>query len=206
MTKVVQMDERPKTRSRLLILSHIAQFSLGGEIGGQPYCGLKDMRFREAQHPPIGSLVAPHSSPPSKWYLSWVHEVKVNEHGYFIYTLESIEDGELCDWSNVSLWAYDRSQTYQHPEWRWTDKQHEFYDRWRKVCYGERDAYIVLPVQPVFYDDGAVTLTTRTRFSMDSIRPERRFESWRKVTKKMMIEFYDDAVRERDALAGKGAA
>jgi len=182
-----------KSRSRILILSHIAQFSLGRECGGMEYAGLRDMRFRETYTPAVGSLVALSAAPPSKHYLSWVHDVAKHDGGYE-YGLESIEDGEIVNWSNVGIWEYDRKQTDTHPEWRWTDKQHEFSDKWRKVCYQDRDAYMTLPTSPIFGDGFSVTVGTRTRFSLSDHAPEKTFDDWRKVTKAMLLEFYDDAV------------
>lgn len=194
----------PKNRARILILSHIAQFSLGREIDGHAYAGLRDMRFRDVREPSIGGLVALSACGPSKWYLSWVHEVI--RHPYpdrpgqyeVEVLLESVEDGAIAKWSNVCIQEYDRSQVDQHPSWRWTDRQHQFNDRWLRACYKGRDAYIVLPVQAVFSDEWAVTLSTRTRFGLDAIRHERTFQDWRKVTRADMLAFYDESIARRD--------
>lgn len=191
-----------KIRSRILILSHIAQFSLGREVAGMEYAGLKDMRFRENREPAIGSLVAPQSARSSKWYLSWVHEViwHTDEQGRkrdATYVLESIEDEQLCNWSNVGMLEYDRSQVDSHPEWRWTDRQHEFNDKWCRSCYRDRDAYITLPTQASFGKDNSVTVGTRTRYGMDDHTPSRTFPDWRKVTKAQLLEFYDEAAKEK---------
>lgn len=196
----------PKLRARLLILSHIAQFSLQRRIGGQIYGGLKDMAFQDsgmgAQDAVPGDLVALQSAAPSKWYLGWLISRERPEGWHDEqYTIESIEDGELCNWSNVSLIYYDRSQVSGHPEWRWTDRQHQFNDRWKRVCYKDRDAYIYLPIQPAFHQDGSVTLGTRTRFGLDDTRPTRLFPDWRKVTKATMLAFYDEAVAQAKAAA-----
>lgn len=193
-----------KNRSRILILSHIAQFSLGREVGGVEYSGLKGSRFRESEEPAIGSLVAVSAAPPSKWYLSWMHETI--RHYYDDgrryereFLLESIEDGELCKWGNVSLWEYDKSQVYSHPEWRWTDEQHFFNDKWRRYCLKERDAYIVLPTQAVFSENYVVTVGTRTRYGIDDHRPVTTFKDWRKVTKSQLLAFYDKSVADQNA-------
>jgi len=78
-----------KFRSKILILSHIMQFSLGKDINGIEYAGLKSMRVSEVREPKIGALVALSSAPASVWYLSWVVDFKLYEGGY-VYTLESI--------------------------------------------------------------------------------------------------------------------
>lgn len=189
-----------KSRAKILLLSHIAQFSLATCYGGHVYGGLSDMAFHNGERDAIpGDLVAPKSAPSTKWYLSWLISKQWPEgHACEQYTLESIEDGELCDWSNIGLIYYDRSQVKSHPEWRWTDEQHEFNDRWKKVCYKDRDAYIYLPTQAVF-DGDAVTLGNRTRYGFDDSRPSKRFERWKSVTKKQMLEFYDAAVLEAKA-------
>lgn len=182
-----------KSRSRILILSHIAQFSLGRECGGMEFAGLREMRFRENRTPAVGSLVAISSAPPSKHYLSWVHDVTLRD-GFYEYGLESIEDGEIVNWSNVGIWEYDRTQTDRYPEWRWTDKQHEFSDKWRRACYKDRGAYMILPTGPTFGDGFSVTVGTRTRHGLNDFAPTKQFEDWRKVTKAMLLAFYDEAV------------
>jgi hypothetical protein len=186
-----------KNRSRILILSHIAQFSLARRFGKIVYGGLSDMAFEAADgNVQPGDLIAIQSAPPSKWYLGWLVSKQWPEgHSCEQYSIESIEDGEICNWSNVGLAYYNREQISSHPEWRWTDAQHKFNDRWRKACDKERDAYIYLPMQPIFDNGGGVTLKTRTRHGMNDIRPERHFENWRKTTVKMMLEFYDEAVQ-----------
>ena len=197
-----------KNRSRVLILSHISQFSLGCDSGGFPYAGLKDMRFHfcedGASTPVIGDLVALHSAPPSKWYLGWLQGIaKAPDHFGTKYAIESLEDGEVCDWSNVGLRYYDRSQVSHHPEWRWDDQQHEFNDRWKRVCYKERDAHWYLPKQVAFDQDSGVTLGVRVRHTPEVIPFETHFSAWKKLTKRDMLKAYDDAVAH---LASKGRA
>lgn len=181
----------PKNRSRILLLSHICQFSLTRRYGDQVYGGLKDMAFRENRSPRIGSLVSLSSAPASKWYLSWVAGVSGDT-----YTLESIEDGELCNWSNVGIYEYDRSQIDNHPEWRWADKQHGFKDRWWRACYKTRDAYVYRPIYPTFYEDGSVEIGVRVIHGIDPRVIRKTFPNWKKVRASDMLEFYDAAVAE----------
>lgn len=70
----------PKNKSRILILSHMAQFSLLRRHEGQIYSGLSDMAFHSGAVEP-GDLVALQSAPASKWYLGWLVEKKWPE-GY----------------------------------------------------------------------------------------------------------------------------
>lgn len=192
-----------KNRSRILILSHIAQFSLQRRIGDHIYGGLSDMAFLggAALSPDVmpGDLVAIQSAPASKWYLGWLLERK-QPPGYAceVYTIESIEDGQHCDWSNVGLIYYDRSQTRAHPEWRWADAQHKFSDRWQRACRKIRGAYIHLPFGPTF-DGDAVELGVRVRHGLSEAVIRKSFPNWRKVTIKTMLEFYDAASAELTA-------
>lgn len=187
-----------KARSRLKILNFVMQFCLAKTFSsGEPWPPDKDFSFRPSRTPAVGSLVALTAAPQSKWYLSWVHSVERPE-GWCDdnYCLESIEDGELCNWTNVAF--YEFPQENMHQDWRWTDAQHAFNDRWSAACYTVRDAYIILPIQPVFDANGGVTLGTRVRHSMRDARPTRHFPNWKKCTKAMMLEFYDWAVVESE--------
>ncbi len=180
-----------KERARILIVSHMAQFSLLRQFGDHVYSGLPDMRWRDAADKPvIGSLVAPQSCSPSKWYLSWLVDYKPGD--WPEYGLESIEDGEVANWSNIGLIAYDSSTVASHPEWRWTDEQHAFKDRWNRACYKKRDAYIYLPTFPKFDQPGdGVTIGVRVRFGLDDRVLTQHFDNWRNVRIKDMLEFYD---------------
>jgi hypothetical protein len=190
--------DKPKTRARLAIMHYICEFSLAREFSnGQPFAGSSDYRFTFADMCRPGDLVALQSAPASKWYLSWAHTIDVQQYGN-VYTLESIEDGELCNWSNVSVLIFNRKTASEYPSWRWTDKQFEFRDRWKTVCFKERDAYITLPIDPQFGDNYEVTLGTRTRHSFDDRRPTKTYPDWRKVTKAMMLDFYDECIAARE--------
>lgn len=183
-----------KNKARLQILGYLAQFSLQRRIGGQVYGGLKDCAFEgDTQDAIPGDLVALQSAPFGKWYLGWLISKEWPE-GWAgeQYLIESIEDGELCNWSNVGLIHYNRETVRNHPEWRWTDAQFDFKERWWNVCYKDKDAYIYLPTMPVF-DDKGVELGVRVRFGISQTVIREHFPNWRKVTKKMMAEFYDTA-------------
>lgn len=144
---------------------------------------------------PIGSLVLLTSAGFSKYYLSWLRDYKEEGFGGS-WLLESIEDGSLCWWSNVMIYGYPKSQSDKFPQWQWDDDQWAFWDKWNRACK-RRDAYITLPVPPVFTDDGGVILGTRTRFSLDSHRPTRKFSDWKKVKVSEMLEFYDYAASSK---------
>lgn len=134
----------------------------------------------------------------NKWYLSWVVEVEQVENGFTKYLLESIEDGSLGWWTNVSFHLFQDCEIPQR--WRWTDKQFEFRDRWFRACHKTRDAYITLPCEPHFTDDGGVIIKTRTRFGWDNNNKEIKFPDWKKVKVREMLEFYDSVIAYRDEL------
>ena len=193
-----------KSRARLEILNYITHFCLSRNYGdGINRGGVSAFRGVWGDEPAkVGDLVALQSSPVSKWYLSWLVEIDKSQHDSR-YLLESIEDGSLCWWENVGIEYFEREELVNHPNWRWTDKQFAFKDRWWRVCYKEKDAYIVLPLYPVFGEGFSVTIGTRTRFGFDDHQPMRTFDDWRKVTKKMMADCYDECAAEREALNAK---
>jgi hypothetical protein len=180
-----------RNRARLTILSEVLSFPTLGNMHwvSNSATGVK---FQ------IGDLVALHSAPVSKWYLSWLKEIDPN-NGWPKYLLESIEDGALCWWENIGLSYYDRERIANRPEWKWDDEQYAFNDRWRKVCFKKNDAYIVLPCQPTFLDDGAVMLDVRIRFGLDDYHNPVSFPNWRKVTMKAMDEYYKRSEKEYKA-------
>lgn len=197
------MKQVAKNRAKLEILHWICEFSLPVKYGSSGVSAYTC--FSDNMHPAVGSLVAIQSSPVSKFYLSWVEAVE-DRDGWTHYLLESIEDGTLGWWSNVGILAYDSEVVGKHPEWRWTDAQFKFADKWKHACYKERDAYITLPTGPTFHGDGSVTIGTRTRHGFDDHAPQKTFPNWRKVTTGMLLRFYDAAVESRPKKPSEKAA
>lgn len=182
-----------KVRARLAILNHISTFSLARMYGDYVHRPIDDMVFRENRAPAPGALVALHSAPPSKWYLSWVVGTKRLDGG-MEYTLESIEDGALCRWGNVSLVEYSPQTVASHPEWHWTDAQFAFNDRWHKVCRQHPGGYMSRPIPASFEGGFAVTLGRRTSHGFDDIVVRRTFPDWRKVTIAAMRAWFTEAI------------
>ena len=149
--------------------------------------------------PPIGALCSPTMVSDSKWYLSWLIEINPNGRmgeGCHEYLLKSIEDGQLCWFYNCQIMHLPIEKSEQNPSWKWSDKQFEFADKWKRV--GKyRDEYITLTVQPMFNKDGSVILSTRERYSLSNYTPQRKFDNWKKVSRKEMIDFYDYAVANK---------
>lgn len=169
---------KAKSRARIAILGEIMQFpSVNKWVG----CWMDNT-------PQVGDLVAMNCVANTKYYLSWVREIDPND-GWVKYLLESIDDGDLCWWSNVGISYYDREILASRPQWKWSDEQFIFSDRWNRVCR-KNDAYIVLPCQAVFTEDGGVTLDVRIRFGLHEYHNPVTFPNWKKVTMKMMDEYY----------------
>jgi hypothetical protein len=190
-----------KNRARIEILNYVLQFSTkhysGDKKEGCDHIwtnitnAFTDGRFSDFK-PAIGTLVIPTFCSFTKWYLSWVVDYKNEGHGDN-WLLESIEDSSLCWWSNIQLYSFPKEKSDEQPQWRWSDDQWAFWDKWVKACK-KRNTYITLPMRPIFTDDdGGVILKTRTRFAINDNNPEIKFNNWRKVTQKQMLEFYDYA-------------
>lgn len=181
-------SQPPKTRAKLQILNEVLSF---------PTIRNKDWTsdFSLYATPQIGDLVSMSSAPPTKWYLSWLVDYE-EINNWPRYLLESIEDGELCWWSNVGINFYNRDRVRESPQWRWTDAQFAFRDRWMRVGK-KNDAYIVLPSGPMFSsEDNSVTLSIRIRFGFSDYSNHRTWPNWKKVTIKMMDDYYKECEAE----------
>lgn len=194
----IQVVGFDKNIARDAILFHVLQFCVGTTFSdGKTHCfgkSFHNVDFQSKAQVQPGDLVRLRSIRLHQWSLCWLHEIR-NDGQEFL--CENIETGEMCWWSNVGVEYLDRETVEAHPEWRWTDRQHEFNQRWNRVCYKDHDAYITLPVRAKFGGGFEVTLGTRTRFGFDDYLPSKTFADWRKVTKAMMGEFYEKCVAER---------
>jgi len=181
-----------------------AKISILSSLFSNPKNNSENWRYCFTDKPVVGDLVALGSAPSSKWYISWLIEVNPNK-GWPKYLLKSIEDGALCWWENVGFHAYVSEKI--SPDWKWSDRQFKFYDRWRRVAYKKHGAYIVLPGPTIFGDDDSVTLKLRERFGGhrddNQFHFEKTFPRWQKTTMEMMSEFYLKGCRIKDALDNK---
>jgi len=204
----------PKLRARQQVLHYVLSFCITRQYqdaeapkGVRRYPGSTGFFIEggpegKAQ---AGDLVILSSAPATKWTIGWLHEPdETTNPGWPRYLIESLDDGELCWWQNVGLYLFPRDEI--QPQWRWTDAQHAFADLWSEVCYKDRDAYVIRPVQPTFGDGHAVTLGTRTSHGFDDIRPTRTFADWRAITRDQMGECYDSCVAERERVREKRKA
>jgi hypothetical protein len=184
------VKEKPKTISRINILNYITMFSLGRDLGTlEGYAGLKESRFKRIEQIPtkLNCLVALTSAPISKWYLSWLIDYKQRK-GYIQYLLESVEDGDLCWWGNVSLWEYPPAE--KHPEWQWTDEQHKFNKKWLSVKKKEKKYTLKVPMQAIF-DENDVILSVREKFDEFKKVKQKYFINWKKIKLRDMIEWFN---------------
>ncbi len=187
---------KPETfnRSRIEILNYIICFSTCTMYGKGAFS------FQDEKHAfissllsysqifPIGSLIKLSSAPFSKFYLSWLVEIKDGNNRFDQrFLLKSIEDGSLCWWSNVSISAYSEETLKNFPQWRWNDEQWAFKDRWFRACKG---AFGTLPKFPEFLDNGGVILSTRKRWDGGVSKTQKTFPSWKKLKSKEMSEYF----------------
>ena len=184
-----------RQRAKLEILSWVTQFCLANSRYGKdkpPFTGY-------THSVKAGDLVVlTMTRAANKWYLSWVVEVEKVKNGFDRYLLESIEDGALGWWHNVSFFVFQDREIPQ--SWRWTDRQYKLRAQWFRACHKTRDAFITLPCEPVFTDDGGVIFSTRTRFSWDENNKEIKFQNWKKVKVRELLAFYDSVVAWRETL------
>jgi len=167
----------PKTKARLSIL---------GEMLAFPTISQKDWTSGGAI---VGDLVSLQSAPPSKWYVSWLIETRcVHDREYL---LESIDDGSLCWWSNVSLNHYNRERVGNNPTWRWEDRQFDFWKRWRKAA--STDSWLLRPSLPEF-SGFKVTLSVRKTFE-SGVLFGKEFLDWRKLKISDMIDYYNGCLK-----------
>lgn len=144
---------------------------------------------------PIGSLCKLSSAPISKWYLSWLREMRVGEIGTE-YLMESIDDGSLCWWSNVSVDWIDKSTTDEYSKLHWTDSYYQFDDMWNKAFH-RKNAYVLRAGLPMFHSDRSVTVVAREMFQQPTPGSlEKTFPDYTKVRLKDLMQAYDELYAE----------
>lgn len=205
------MTPDTKQKARIEILSYVLstcitrRYGIGRENLSPGYRGFTSTGFSD-DRAVAGDLVILQSAPASKWAIGWLLSVDESNPGWPRYLIESLDDGAQAWWDNVGVDYLDREIVSNSPQWRWTDRQWAFRDRWTRLCYKAKNAHIVRPMQPEFGRGYEVTLGTRTSYGFDDIRPSRTFPDWRKVTKAMMAQCYDDCVAERDQILAERKA
>jgi len=163
----------------------------GGSIG------FVSTGFSSGDSAKIGDLIRLESAPQSAWRLSWLREIKF-ERGGESYLCESVKDGTLCWWSNVGVSYFHRPTLMRMPEWRWSDEQYAFNEKWMKACK-RHDPWLYRPLMADFAEDGTATVGTRMRHDIDGLRPVAQVPNWKKITQKALGEIYLSLVAQHKA-------
>lgn len=66
------------------------------------------------------------AAPTTKWYLSWVVDVKEEAGKYTKCLLKSTEDGSLAWWENVGYYNIPLELSDKFPSWKYNDEQFSF--------------------------------------------------------------------------------
>lgn len=158
-------------KSKIEILSYISNICLNGFV----------RKFNLSQDPISGDLIALTMCNSSEWYLSWYINNDGDNH-----ILKSIETGKIARWSNVGLQVFDRETLEKFPNWKWTDKQHEFNDKWFKA-FKRSDKFDFKPMLAHF-EDKKVTLKIRQSFS-NEIEVQKTFDNWKILKINTMVKW-----------------
>ncbi len=182
-----------KSKAKIEILNYIVNIctniysSNGMRINlDHPEHGFKTSLFNKNEIP-LNTIVRISAANHTKYYLSWLREIKENG----VYLTESIEDGSLCNWSNVSIYYLPIKTINIVPSWRWNDKQFKIKEQWFRACFKTKDCYVIRPCVPEFNQDGSFTLSLRKIFESEIIA-KKTFKDYNKVLVRDMLQFYDN--------------
>lgn len=169
------------TKAYAAIIDYLIQFGVSriheGEESDHPRTTGASVGFVPAGYfgrgdAKVGDLIRLESAPQSVWRLSWLREVRVEQGGDKGYLCESAKDGSLCWWSNVGVSYFHRPTLARFPDWRWSDEQYAFNEKWMKAC---------------------------KRHDMDGFRPTAVVPNWKKITQKALGEIYLSLVDQHKA-------
>jgi hypothetical protein len=150
-------------------------------------------------------LLSGHRQP--KWRMGWLKAVRNLPMGCEYMVQSVTDDAEVASFTNVSVSYFHRPTLKLHPEWRWTNEQHEFAEHWTQLIMAERQTQLVVPMQPVFLGDSAdsVTLKARARFGLDDYKPSITLADFRSLGSHELLGAYDQLCQmfdTRQALRG----
>lgn len=167
------------------------------EGGPRPFNSFTHEGFIIGEEPKEGDLVQLSAAPYSKWQLSWYHESDT-EHDQHL--LESVQDGSFCNWANVGFNIFTRETVNNNPQWRWTNKQFEFWDKWNKALKAE-DAHIY-PSNGVSFskDLSTAIVSIRMRYGLSAKTVELELTNWNKITIKALRQNYLVMIEDMRAL------
>jgi hypothetical protein len=184
--------EETKHSARQSIMFFVLQFCTT-----RPYNRGRNHFISDFNSARIGDLVILESVRGwTKWCIGWLREVIPHESGFHRFCIESLEDGELCNWENVELAYLNREVLAERPEWRWTDRQFNFARNFKTIC---REHYFSPCAMPPVFTGFGVELSMRCKFDNSISNPE-HFPDFREITEKMIVEFIN---RTKEKLNGR---
>lgn len=191
-------SEFEKSRARDEITDFVLQNCLAHHLGEERPVGygpaFNPIGFLGRMAQP-GDLLLLSGTQKKGWSLCWLHRIATNQPENR-YLCESIETGEISWWSNVGIEYLDRNVVERHPQWKWTDKQFAFSDRWQAVCSEPADWHGLKPLVPKFGSGHEVTLVMQSAEGWREERTVREFPDYRKVTKTEMRAFFMQCLSE----------
>lgn len=123
--------------------------------------------------------------------MGWLKQVRVACCGTEYLVQSTMGEGQI-DWlHNVEVSFFHRPTLEQHPEWRWTNEQHQLADRWMETVTQCRDTRLIAPVIPVFWGD-SVRLKARGRFGISDFIPEKTITDFRELTQEDLLLAFDE--------------
>lgn len=180
-----------KKRAKIEILNSIINFGTTISVNGKSESIFNDdkyaFHYQEISGVQLGDLVKIQAAPFTKWYLSWVVEIR-NKSNFTEYLLESIEDGKLCWWSNISLCYLNRKTILSRPDFRYSDEQFDFVDKCRSAYRESVSLYCFAGCD--FNEDGSVNVLRRERFQ-DYSGEFIKIKNWKKVSEKYITNFFN---------------
>ena len=182
------MKKFDRHRARQLIMHDILSFYITRNWEPDKEYGRKSASLMgfvpsgESHYTQPGDLVILESAGPSKWSIGWLRAIEGDGHYSRRYLIESLEDGELCWWSNVGISFMPRHDLRER--YHWTDRQFDVQKRWHRIVTKHSG---MRPLDCTFKDN-EVTLRMRVRWPSDEERQglSRTFSDYRKVTLAMM--------------------
>lgn len=181
-------------RSRMKVTEYVISICTKKYSDGKllPECGKQrgvTCNYLHNVEIPIGSLCLLDCAPFSKFYLSWYLGEKDGE-----YYLQSIEDHSVARWVNAVIHPFPLEMTEGCPQFRYSDRQFSFQDRWENAV--KKNNYWLVPLYSIFNEENEeVTLRLRRKFEDEVF--ECTLPSWRKASNNDLKEAVEKIVNEK---------
>jgi hypothetical protein len=134
-------------------------------------------------------LLTGHRDP--KWRMAWLNQVKSSHRGTEYLVQSTCGEGEVTWIDNIDIAFFHRPTLKLHPEWRWTNEQHQLADQWMECVMANRDTRLIAPMMPVFFGD-SVRLNARGRFGISDFKPSKTISDFRELTQHSLLSIYDE--------------